>query len=262
MKKHILISILAVVIGVAIGVPIAVQNASKPVIIRQLSEILQNQKAIEARLLGMERQQQYVFDVVKKIETGAPSAAARQQPPAEDYNKVYEIPVAHSPIKGKKDAPITIVEFIDLQCPFCKRFHPVIDEVLKVYPDKVNYIAKHFPLINIHPQALPASKAAFAAGEQGKYWEMLETLLQNGSVLSEDKFKEVAGNLGLNVKQFMKDYEGKSAQWEEYIKKDLMAGSTAGVRGTPTFYINGRKTRARTLDAFRAEIDRILSEEK
>ena len=103
----------------------------------------------------------------------------RQAPPAPDLNKVHDIPVAHTPIIGKQSAKITITEFVDFECPFCARFHPPIVQILEAYPDDVRYVLKNFPL-NFHPNAKPASKAALAAAEQGKYREMVDELIANG----------------------------------------------------------------------------------
>ena len=91
----------------------------------------------------------------------APAAAAR---PQADPNKVYEIPVASSAVRGPKDAPVTITMFSDFQCPFCAQSQPIVEEVLKAYPKDVNFVMKQFPLRQIHPNADPAARAALAAG--------------------------------------------------------------------------------------------------
>src|SRR5262249_8209085 len=117
-----------------------------------------------------------------------PAVPSMPQPPAEDFNKVYTIDIGQSPIDGKKDAPVTIVEFSDFQCPFCARFWPPVKDVLKAYPDKVKLVIKNFPL-SFHPNARPAAKLALAANEQGKYYEMVDLLLQNGGDVSEGKVK-------------------------------------------------------------------------
>src|SRR3989338_2850142 len=126
-------------------------------------------KDSSAVLIALQDLQRRVTVLETKIENVGQQPQRPQQPqvPDEDYSKAYEIPVAHSPVRGVKNAPITIVEFADFQCPFCSRFHTPILEVLKAYPDKVNYMLKNFPL-PFHPEARPAAKAAFAAGEQGK----------------------------------------------------------------------------------------------
>jgi len=260
MKQQIIKYALAVILGVAIGVPIAVQNATKPAIIRQFASIIETQRSMDQRLAKIEKQQQFVFDVVNRAETGAQQAQMAQQKAravVDDNNTVYSIPVDGSPFLGDKDGAVTIVEFADLQCPFCRRFHPAIHEVLKAYPKGVKYVMKHFPL-SMHQQARPAAKAALAANEQGKYWEMVDLLLENGPTLSEDRFKEFAQKIGLNVDKFIKDYKEKDAEWEKIIMGDMALGSDVNVRGTPTFFLNGKKTMARDLDSWKAEIDAIL----
>ncbi len=219
-----------------------------------LSEILGKQQDLERRLSALENQWKGYQQVLKGPQAkGSPG----QIPPQEDFSKVYTIDVAHSPVMGKKDAPVTIVEFVDFQCPFCARFHSPMVEAAKAYPNKVNYIIKNFPL-SFHPNAKSAAKAAFAAGEQGKYAEMANALLANGKNLSEAKYEEIAKDIGLDVEKFLKDYKKKDAQWEDYIKKDMSLGSQVDVRGTPTFYINGRKTNARDVPSFKKKINKIL----
>ena len=266
----------AVVAGIIIGVALAVQRTTNPVIIEQLSgitrslknlekltEIADSMKIIENRLATMETQTNTIIDEVKRLPmAGQGQRMAQQpQPPSEDFSKVYDLDMAHAKIRGNKNAAVTIVEFVDFQCPFCQRFHSVITEVLKTYPNDVNYVLRNYPL-PFHPQAKPAAKAALAAGEQGKYYEMVDALLQSGAGLTEDKFQELAKNLGLNVSKFMKDYKDKDAQWEEIIKKDAELAMNVDVRGTTTYYLNGHKTMARDLNSYKIEIDKILNELK
>ena len=275
MEKKILTLMLAVVAGVIIGVVMAVQRTTQPIIIDKLSEISQSVKSIdklndilesvkniETHLASIEGQSNAIIATLKTMSLAAGRAQApAPQVPTEDFNKIYDLDTAHANIRGNKKASVTIVEFMDIQCPFCQRFHPAVNDVLKAYPKDVNYVLKNFPL-PFHPQSRPAAKAALAAGEQGKYFEMLDLLIQNGAALGEDKFKELAKNLGLNVDKFMKDYKDKDSQWEEIIRKDQELAQRADVRGTPTYYINGRKTMARDLDGFKREIDKILGEKK
>lgn len=184
--------------------------------------------------------------------------SARPQPPQEDYTKRYDIPLAHSVIRGKEDAPVTIVEFVDFQCPFCARFHSMVNQVLEAYPNDVNYVLKHFPL-SFHPQARPAAKAVMAAGEQGKFYEMAEKILEDNSNLSPELFERFAKDLGLDVERFRKDITEKDAQWEQIIQDDMTLGGNVEVRGTPTFYLDSRKTRARDFNSMKQEIEAILS---
>ncbi|MEW5896005.1 MAG: thioredoxin domain-containing protein [Candidatus Omnitrophota bacterium] len=180
-------------------------------------------------------------DVGKAVKN-LPVPARFQQPaaPQEDFDKVHPITYEGSAVRGDARAPVTIVGFIDLQCPFSKRFQPVINELLKKYPGKVRYIVKHFPL-KFHPQAVPAAKAVLAAGEQGKYWEMFDMVLENNNQLTDASYEEFAKKLGLNVKKFNGDLKKNNESWNKLIKDNFDLGIASEVRGTPTFYINGRK---------------------
>ena len=279
MQKQVL-TIVLIVVGVLLAVDVLNKKANDPVMREMMntqSQLLQSQKSIEehlknaqpsmgADLSELKRKQENMDKRLTALETqlkGFLTALSQAQagPPPEEYTKVYTINVDNSPVKGKKDAPITIVEFADLQCPFCAKFHPVLNEVIAAYPDQVNYIVKNFPLA-MHPNARPAAKAALAAEEQGKYFEMVDLLLTNSRNLGDEKYKELAKELGLNGEKFMKDYKEKDAKWEDIIEKDLKLGEEVAVRGTPTYYINGRKTQARDLASFKREIDRILSGKK
>ena len=215
---------------------------------------------LEQRLGNLDKK----VDSLVQIFTRGMGAAQQQQqqgPPPDEYTKVHSIDIGQSFIQGKPNAPVTIVEFADFQCPFCSKFHSVINDVLKVYPDQVKYVLKNYPL-PFHPQAKPAAKAALAAGEQGKYWEMADLLFANFKELSEEKFQELAKNIGLNAGKFNKDYKEKDQEWENRIKTDMELGQKVEVRGTPTFYLNGRKTIARDLAAFQKEIDALLKKQE
>jgi protein-disulfide isomerase len=183
------------------------------------------------------------------------------QPPPEDMNKVYNIPPGVSTIIGKKDAPVTLVEFSDFQCPFCAHFYPVVKDVLAAYPNQVRLIVKNFPL-PFHPNARPAAKLAMAANEQGKFQGMMELLLANSGDVSDAKMKEYSQKLGLDFDKLMSDYKNKNAQWEKEIQDDMQLAASVDMRGTPTFYLNGRKSAARDISTFKQEIDAILAEKK
>jgi len=280
MEKKIFTLILVVIIGVLVGVGIVSKQGRESllhdVLERQnvmlqaqknletnissgkgtgVATLLQKHNEMEIRIAALEEK---ITKLQGRIGQKGSDGNVGQGPPSEDFSTVYNIAVDHSYVRGNKNAPVTIVEFVDFQCPFCARFHLPVIEVLKAYPKQVNYILKNFPL-DFHPQARPAAKAAFAAGKQGKYWEMVDALLENGSNLSEAKYNELAKNLGLNVKKFLADYKNKDGQWESYIQKDITLASQVNVRGTPTFYINGKKTNARDVNSFKREIDQILN---
>jgi protein-disulfide isomerase len=277
-KNNMVVILLVVLIGVVSGVGLliginnAVGVALNPLNAR-LAEIDRTEKVLESKLNAQGSDSNVtstladikneLSQIQSKINNvgGGNAAPQPQQPPAEDMNKIYDIPVGISSVIGKQDAPVTITEFSDFQCPFCARFYPVAKQVLDAYPNQVRLIVKNFPL-PFHPNARPAAKLAMAANEQGKFQGMMESLLSNGGDVSDDKIKEYAKNLGLNYNKLMADYKNKDAQWEKQIQADMQLGSDVDVRGTPTFYLNGRKTNSRDLNSFKSEIDAILAAKK
>jgi len=129
--------------------------------------------------------------------------------------------------------------------------------VLQAYPNDVNFVYKQFPLpATMHPNALPSSKAAVAAGKQGKFWEMHDIIFKNNRELSYDKLKEYAGQVGLDVARWEKDYNSPDVQ--QAIDKELADGRAADVQGTPTFFVNGKRVANRSLEGFKQMIDDAL----
>ena len=255
-QRLLTIILILVIIGGFVGLQATNQQNGGVSIEQQLSEILRSQKSIEERLAAIETKQMGMVSMIQGRMAGqVPTPPSRPMPPEEDPNQVYNIDVGHSSIKGDKDGKVTIVEFSDFQCPFSGRFHPAVNQVLEAYPQGVKFIYKNFPL-GFHPQAEPAARASLAAREQGKYWEMVDLIFQNNQNLSEETYKRLAGEIGLNVDKFMKDYEDPKIK--EYIQQDMAAAQSANVRGTPTFYLNGKQTNARDLNAWKAEIDAIF----
>jgi protein-disulfide isomerase len=158
-----------------------------------------------------------------------------------------DTPIAVNPggghIRGKATAPVTLVEFGDYECPSCGYYYPMVEEVLRRYPDKVKLEFHHYPLIQMHAHALAAAMAAEAAGDQGKYWEMHDLLYKNQSQWArnpnpESQFLAYAASLGLDANKFMRSL--KSPDVEKRILEDIQRGSVAKVQGTPSFYINGQ----------------------
>ena len=196
---------------------------------------------------------------IRKSGNAIAPAAAPQQPqePQEDFSKVYDLPVGGSYVFGDPKAPVTIVEFSDMQCPFCGRFHPAVKDAVKAYPGKVKLIFKNYPL-GFHQMARPAAKAAMAAGVQGKFYEMVDLLMMNSTSLSTEKFNEFAKQLGLDEAKFTKDLKDRDADFEKAIAEDEALAETAGVMGTPTYFLNGKKTKARSLEAWKSEIDALF----
>jgi protein-disulfide isomerase len=165
---------------------------------------------------------------------------------------------------GQENAPITMIEYSDFQCPLCKKFFDdTYLPVIKNYIDKgqIKYVMKHFPL-NIHPQAPGAALASECALEQGKFWEMHDQLFQtqenwSGNPAYLDNFKKLAVNLGLNSEQFNQCLDGKT--YQSNVDKDYQEGLTKAVRGTPTFYINDQLiVGAQDTKVFTDTIDQLL----
>jgi protein-disulfide isomerase len=133
--------------------------------------------------------------------------------------------------------------------------------VLKVYPKDVNFVYKNFPLpATMHPNAMPAAKAAVAAGKQGKFWEMHDVIFQNSRELGADKLKEYAKQVGCDVARWEKDLNSPDVQ--QAIEKDMAAGRSADVTGTPTFFVNGKRVMNRSVEGFKDMIDAALKDQK
>jgi protein-disulfide isomerase len=131
-----------------------------------------------------------------------------------------------------------------------------VDQVLQAYPKDVNFVLKQFPLRQIHPNADPAARASLAAGKQGKFWEMHDELYKNSRNLTPETFKGIAEKLGLDVKKFEADMN--SDEIKKQVDADLDLGQQVNVRGTPSFFINGKVAQNRSLEGFKAQIDEEL----
>ena len=158
----------------------------------------------------LREQQTQILEKLAKLEEGQKkileARPAARRPPSEDFNKVHKIDVGSSPIKGNPNAPVTVVEFSDFQCPFCARSLPLLKQVADKYPDQVRIVYKHFPL-NFHAQARPAAIAAIAAQEQGRFWEYHDVLFENIQKLGTADWDGFAKEAGLDVARFKKDVE-------------------------------------------------------
>jgi protein-disulfide isomerase len=168
---------------------------------------------------------------------------------------VQEINAAGAPFKGAADAPVAIVVFTDFQCPYCARIVPVLNEVLEKNKGKAKLVFKNFPL-NTHQFARKAAAAALAAGKQGKFWELHDRLFQNYNRLNDQVVQEQAQQLGLDMQKFEKDMN--DPQIQQAISQDYQDGIKAGVRGTPTIYVNGATLKNTNSEGFQAAIDKEL----
>ena len=147
------------------------------------------------------------------------------------------IPTAGAPVIGPKDAPITLVEFSDFQCPYCGLATPELHAVLKAFPAQVKWIFKQFPL-DMHSQAALAAAAAVAAQRQGKFWEMHDALFASRRDLRRPTILGLASAIGMDMKRFESDLD--SAEVRKAVQRDMEDGSNVGVMSTPTLFIDGK----------------------
>lgn len=161
-------------------------------------------------------------------------------PPAPTANKPVNIKVSKDDhIRGNFDAPITIVEYSDFQCPYCSRFHDTMTQVMENYPNDVRWVYKNFPLDSLHPYARKAAEAAECAADQGKFWEYADGLFANQRSINSDYFPALAKKLGLNASEFDKCFS--SGKYSQKVNDNSLEGRQNGVTGTPGSYINGQK---------------------
>lgn len=172
----------------------------------------------------------------------------------------YDIATEGYPSLGPDDAPITIVEFSDFQCPFCKRFHQeTYQALLDAYPGQIRFVYRNLPLTSIHPDAMPAAVASLCAQEQNVYWEYHDKLF-TGDTLGRDTYLQYATDLNLNVEEFSACLD--SGKFDDFIKQDMDFAFNLGISSTPTFFINGLAiVGAQPLSSFQTIIDKELAGE-
>jgi protein-disulfide isomerase len=142
-------------------------------------------------------------------------------------------------IQGPENAPLTLVEYADYECPYCGDAHVVVKRLQDELGPRLRFVFRNFPLTQVHPYAQLAAEAAEAAGAQNRFWEMHERLYENQAALSPELIRAAAQGLGLDMERFEKDLA--SGQFRERVKNDFMGGIRSGVPGTPTFFINGER---------------------
>ena len=211
------------------------------------------QKKILERLNAQDKVLQ---EILKKVQA-MPAGGGR---PAIDPNKVYTLPVGDSPVKGDKKAKVTITEFSDFQCPFCARAVTFVNDVSKEFPKDVKVVYKHLPLTQIHPNAMPAAKAAVAAQNQDKFWEMHDELFANYNKLTPENIKAAAEKIGLDMKKFEADMAAPDT--EKKIQADMKLAAESAVTGTPTFFMNGKRMMSREMPVVKGQIEEELKKAK
>ena len=153
-------------------------------------------------------------------------------------NEIYNVKIGDAMSRGPEDAPVTVINFSDFQCPFSKRSVDYMESALKRYNGKIRYVFKHFPL-SFHKMAKPASHAAVAARNQGKFWEYYAKLYSDVKNVSEENLVAYAKELKLDMDKFNADRT--SAETAAKVQEDITQGALFGVRGTPTLFINGER---------------------
>ncbi|HLV01121.1 MAG TPA: thioredoxin domain-containing protein [Acidobacteriota bacterium] len=150
----------------------------------------------------------------------------------------FDIDTNGKPALGPENAPVTIVEFSDFECPYCSQFTNTMKQVKESYGDQVRIVFRHFPLRSIHPNAQKAAEASLCAGDQAKFWEMHDLLFEDQQHLTVAHLKEKAVTLELDLSSFEECLD--SGKYTEDVQEDVTAGLLAGVSGTPAIFVNGR----------------------
>lgn len=165
------------------------------------------------------------------------------------------------PSLGPDNAPITIVEFSDYQCPYCTKWYTeVFNQLMTDYKGKIRFVYRDFPLYSIHPQSQSAAEAANCAGEQGAYWQFHDALFSEKYGLGTDAYNNYAKDLGLNTEQFSKCLSERRFKAE--VEADFKYASKIGVSSTPTFFVNGLAVvGAQPYEVFKELIDKELAGE-
>ena len=201
------------------------------------------------------KKQERAREFFAELKKGANVQITLPEPPRE-----RKTVAATGAAKGPENAPITIVEFSDFQCPYCSRAIETVDQVLKAYPNQVRLVFRHFPL-DFHAQAPKASEAALCAQDQNKFWEMHDKLFANQKALEVPALKGYAKELGLDTGKFDKCLD--SGEKAATVQADMADGKKVGVNGTPAFFINGiLLSGAQPFDEFKSVIDSELQAKK
>jgi len=159
---------------------------------------------------------------------------------ADDLVDLYDdVNPEHDHVRGADDAPVTLVEYGDYQCPYCGQAEVVIRQLLDSFGDELRYVWRHLPLEDVHPNAQRAAEAAEAASAQGRFWAMHDTLLTHQDELAPRDLRRHAASVGLDVDRFVEDL--RTREHAERVADDVRSADASGVTGTPTFFVNGQR---------------------
>jgi len=203
-------------------------------------------------LVGYFPPERFEQAIDEALNPGLRAAATPQAVPS-----VRDLDLSGAPVRGRPDAPITVIEFSDLQCPFCARVTPTLRELVKQYPDQVRWVFKSFPL-DFHADSPLAHSAAMAAARQGKFWEMHDLIFASQQNMKRDNLLAEARSLNLDMARFTADLD--SDQLKQQVELDRRDGLQLGVSGTPAFFINGKAfSGAMPLEQFQTLINNELA---
>ncbi|MBI2443021.1 MAG: DsbA family protein [Candidatus Levybacteria bacterium] len=200
-------------------------------------------------------------------QTAAPNQPGQRQVVQAPSGKIKDV-TNNDHIRGNKNAKITLVEYSDLECPFCKRFHPTMQDLMKTYGDKIRWVYRHFPL-SFHQNAEKEAEATECIAELGgedAFWTYVDKIFEkttsNGTGFALDQLGSLAAEVGVNQSAFQSCLDG--GKYAQLVKDQIADGSTGGVSGTPSTFLidaNGKSqliVGAQPIDAFKTEIDKML----
>src|SRR5215475_9810251 len=142
-------------------------------------------------------------------------------------------------IRGPRMAPVTLVEYGDYECPYCRQAYYMVKDLEQRVGNLMRFVFRNFPLTTLHPHAERAAEAAEAAASQGKFWETHDLLFENQQALEDEDLMEYAVLVGLDIPQFVR--EMREGRYLDRIRENFLSGARSGVNGTPTFFINGMR---------------------
>jgi protein-disulfide isomerase len=210
----------------------AMQGSTTPPSTAQYAQMKEQAK----QYLTQQKHAQREAEVFQQLSQKTPVELFFVKPEAPHIDVTY---LKENPVKGPANAAVTVIEFTDFQCPWCKRSQDSVKAMEAAYGSQVKMVDRMFPLTQMHPRAMPSAEAAYCAKERGKYWEMRDKLFAS-QTMSDDDFKQFSKDLGLNQKKFDKCMVDK--KYDGIIQTDMAEGARFGVRGTPSFYVNGMQT--------------------
>lgn len=168
----------------------------------------------------------------------------------------HAIKTQDSPFKGKADAPVTIVEYTDFECPYCSRLQGMFDELLRHYPNEIKIVYKNYPLSS-HPNARKAATIVMAAHIKGDFWPIHDRIFENYRRLNDARLAHIRSEFGFDTPEFEELMNSKEV--EAMINSDIAQGRSIGVTGTPTVYINGKRVKDKSFEGLKRAIDQALA---